>query len=99
MDKVERAKQLRKSFKLNGGIPFPNGKRQELTRTQAIPNKGAGKPLALYFGVSLTDKRPVWVKQTDPLPLAQLSRSRRRKGENPFMRIAAHYPRRLPRIR
>jgi hypothetical protein len=95
MDKEERAKRLRKAFRVNGGIPFPAGRVHEVNRTAPIPNNGPGKPLALHFGVSLADKFPIWIAQTESLPAEQLPLKRRRKGENPLMRIAVRYPVRL----
>jgi hypothetical protein len=56
MDKAERAERLRKAFRANGGIPMPLGAFQKVNRTAPIPNKGSGKPLALHFGVSLSEK-------------------------------------------
>jgi len=98
MDKAKQAEVLRKRFKALGGIPYSKTDQSRPGRTKAIPNKGTGKPLAVHYGVSLADKRPVWVGQTETLPAQQLPLKRRRKGQNPLMRIAHLYPLRMPQV-
>jgi hypothetical protein len=98
MDKDERAKRLRKALRANGGIIAPFRVVQKVTRTEPIPNKGAGKPLAFHYSVSLADKRCRWVMQHNIQRTEQLPLRRRRKGKTGLMKIADLYPVRLPKL-
>jgi hypothetical protein len=98
MDKIERAKRLRKGFRANGGIPMPLGLVQKVNRTKPIPNKGAGKPIGVHFGASMDASCPLWVGLTETLSKSHLPLKRRRKGKNPLMRIADLYPTRMAQV-
>jgi hypothetical protein len=69
MEKAQRRALLRLRHRALGGLPYQvAGKGALGARTLPLPNGGAGKPLAVFYGAALCDKRTEWVTHPDHKP-------------------------------
>jgi hypothetical protein len=86
MDKTARREVLRRRFKALGGLRFPTSSPR--TRSQPVPQRGSGKPLAVFYGVALAYTVPRWVAEADEVPEVPTMKPRRIARKSPLAAIA-----------
>lgn len=86
MDKTERGRMLRARLKALGGLQPGPGVPQR-AKALPVPKRGPGKPLAVFYGVSLASRAPAWVGEPDGQRRPDL-RPRRVARKSPLLGIA-----------
>jgi hypothetical protein len=97
VDKANRATLLKGRFKALGGVPYHMALRNPKGQTNLLPNKGAGKPLAIFYGVACADRRPDWIGKVGGGSKLIL-KARKALGVSPLTTMAKRLNQKLPLV-
>lgn len=88
MNRKQRAQLIRSRFRAIGGLPYAPG---STTKNRAVAplstGKGSGKPMAVFYGVSMSHRMPDWLRTKDE-PEKSLVAPKHSHGKTALTRIA-----------
>lgn len=91
MDRTQRAQLIRSRFRAIGGLPYSAGTIPKNRATGPFSTrKGSGKPLAVFYGVSMAHRMPDWLR-TKNEPEKPLVAPKHSCGKTALTRIAEQW--------